>query len=124
MKLQTVIEKLDLHAVSKLEEKNVQGVFISDMLSDVMIGAKSGDLWLTVQTHTNLISVANLVDAAAVVVTCGKKIPEKTVELANRYHVIILSSGVIAIRFGDQNDYDVAPMVAVAEFYRSSNLPN
>lgn len=35
-------------------------------------------------------------------------------------HVIVLPSGMIAIRFGDQNFYDVAPMVAVAEFYISS----
>lgn len=35
-------------------------------------------------------------------------------------HVIVLPSGIIALRFGDQNYYDVAPMVAVAEFYKSS----
>ncbi len=35
-------------------------------------------------------------------------------------HIIVLPSGVVAIRFGDSNFYNVAPMVAVAEFYRSS----
>ncbi len=35
-------------------------------------------------------------------------------------HVIVLPSGTIAVRFGDQNVYDVAPMVAVAEFYKNS----
>lgn len=35
-------------------------------------------------------------------------------------HVIVLPSGITAIRFGDHNNYDVAPMVAVAEFYKSS----
>ena len=39
-------------------------------------------------------------------------------------HVIVLPSGAIAVRFGDQNLYDVAPMVAVAEFYKNSCQEN
>jgi len=35
-------------------------------------------------------------------------------------HVIMLPSGVVAIRFSDANFYDTGHMVAVAEFYRSS----
>ncbi len=92
MKLQEIIEKLNLQPVTKVEEKNVQGVFISDLLSDVMTSANAGDIWLTVQTHHNIIAVANLVNIAAIVVTHGKKVPEETVSLGNRYHVIILST--------------------------------
>ena len=92
MKLQEIIEKADLKALSNLEERDVDGVFISDMLSDVMTSAKAGNLWLTVQTHTNIVSAANLVDLSAVIVTLGKEVPQATIELANRYHVIILSS--------------------------------
>ncbi|MBN2347164.1 MAG: serine kinase [Candidatus Aminicenantes bacterium] len=92
MKLQEIVKKLDLQVLTKLEEKDVQGVFISDLLSDVMTSASAGDLWLTVQTHHNIIAVANLVNVAAVVVTHGKKVPEETIALGNRYHVVILSS--------------------------------
>jgi predicted transcriptional regulator len=92
MKLQEVIEKADLKALTNMEEREVDGVFISDMLSDVMTGAQAGNLWLTVQTHTNIVSAANLVDLAAVVITSGKEVPNATIELANRYHVIILST--------------------------------
>lgn len=35
-------------------------------------------------------------------------------------YVIMLPSGAVAIRFSDANFYDIAHMVAVAEFYRSS----
>jgi predicted transcriptional regulator len=62
------------------------------MLSDVMTGAEAGNLWLTVQTHTNIVSAANLVDLAAVVITSGKELPQATIELANRYHVVIFST--------------------------------
>jgi len=92
MKLQEIIDKLKLTPLTELEEREVEGVFISDMLSDVMTSAKTGEIWLTVQTHTNIVSAANLVDMAAIIVTQGKKVSQNTVELANRYHVIILSS--------------------------------
>jgi predicted transcriptional regulator len=81
-----------LKALTVLEDRDVSGVFISDMLSDVMGNAQSGNLWLTVQSHKNVVSAANLVDISAVVVTNDKKVPEDTIELANRFHVIILCS--------------------------------
>lgn len=92
MELQEIIEKVDLKKLTNVEVKNVKGVFISDMLSDVMTNAKSGDLWLTVQTHKNTISAANLVNLAAIVVTHGKEVPQETIELANRFYVIILGT--------------------------------
>jgi hypothetical protein len=92
MKLQKIVEDLKLQILTKMEDKDVQGVFISDLLSDVMTSANPGDLWLTVQTHHNIIAVANLVNVAAVVVTHGKKVPEETISLGKRYHVVILST--------------------------------
>jgi len=92
MQLREIIDKAGLKALTDLEDRDVAGVFISDMLSDVMTGAQAGDLWVTVQTHTNIVSAANLVDIAAVVVSQGKEVPQSTIELANRYHVIILST--------------------------------
>jgi predicted transcriptional regulator len=94
MKLQEIIEKVNLQPLTNVEERDVEGVFISDMLSDVMTSANPGDLWLTVQTHSNIVSAANLVDMAAVVITQGKEVPKATIELANRYHVIILSTSM------------------------------
>jgi predicted transcriptional regulator len=92
MKLQEIIKKLSLNVLTSIEDRDVSGVFISDMLSDVMSRAQPGNLWLTVQSHKNIVSAANLVDISAVVVTCNKKVPEDTIELANRFHVIILGS--------------------------------
>ncbi|MBC8457795.1 MAG: serine kinase [Deltaproteobacteria bacterium] len=92
MKLKEIIEKLSLVILTNVEDKEVSGVFISDMLSDVMSSAEMGNIWLTVQTHKNVVSAANLIDIAAVIVTNGKEVPEGTIELANRFHVIILSS--------------------------------
>ena len=92
MKLQKIIDKLALKVLTAFEDKDITGVFISDMLSDVMSNAQSGNLWITVQSHKNIVSAANLIDISAVIVTYNKPVPEDTIELANRYHVIILSS--------------------------------
>jgi len=92
MTTRDLVEKLNLKALSTFEDRDVSGVFVSDMLSDVMAGAKSGNLWLTVQTHKSLVPAANLVDVAAVLVTGGKAVPQETTDLASKYKIAILSS--------------------------------
>ena len=94
MKLHEIIKKLSLIELTNVEDKDVSGVFISDMLSDVMSSAQNGNLWLTVQSHKNVVAAANLIDISAVIVTNDKKVPEDTIELANRFHIIILSSSL------------------------------
>ncbi len=90
MTTQELTDLLGLKALSTFEPREITGVFISDMLSDVMAGAKSGNLWITVQTHKNIVPAANLVDASAVIVTNGKQVPEETIELANKHDIAIL----------------------------------
>ena len=90
MTTQELIDLLGLKALSTFEHREVNGVFISDMLSDVMAGAKSGNVWITVQTHKNIVPAANLVDAAAIVITHGKSVPQETIELANKHDIAIL----------------------------------
>jgi predicted transcriptional regulator len=92
MTTQDLIEKIGLKPLSKFEHRDVDGVFVSDMLSDVMAGAKSGNLWLTIQTHKSIVPAANLVDVSAVVITSGKDVPQDTVDLASKYNIAILSS--------------------------------
>jgi len=92
MTTRDLIEKTGLKALSKFEHRDVDGVFVSDMLSDVMAGAKSGNLWLTIQTHKSIVPAANLVDVSAVVITSGKEVPKETVDLASKYNIAILSS--------------------------------
>jgi hypothetical protein len=96
MKLKEIIDKLALKPLTQIEERNASGVFISDMLSDVMASAKPDNLWLTVQTHKNIVSAANLIDISAVVIINGKAVPQDTVDLANRFHVNIFATPMSA----------------------------
>ncbi len=92
MRLQEIIEKLSLKVLTGTEEKDVTGVYISDMLSDVMSKAQAGNLWITVQTHKNVIAAANLIDISAVIITQGTVVPKETIDLANRFNVILLGT--------------------------------
>ena len=94
MTTKELIEKLELKQLSKFEHRDIDGVFVSDMLSDVMAGAKSGNLWLTIQTHKSIVPAANLVDVSAVIITSGKEVPQETVELASKYDIPILSTAL------------------------------
>jgi predicted transcriptional regulator len=92
MTVNELANKIGLQKLSQFSDREVNGVFVSDMISDVMAGAKSGDLWLTVQTHKSIVPAANLVDVAAIVITGGKKPPEDTIELANKHDIAILAT--------------------------------
>jgi hypothetical protein len=47
-------------------DREIRGVYVGDLLSWVMGRAKEGDLWLTIMTNVNVIAVATLAGAAAV----------------------------------------------------------
>ena len=92
MTLAELSQKLGLKPLTKLYDTEVQGAFVSDMVSDVMAGAKPGSLWITTQTHTNVVAAANLVDIAAVIVTSGRAVADEVVEMANRADLTILTT--------------------------------
>lgn len=78
--------RLGLRPFNEQADKEIRGVYISDMVSDI-IGIKEGNLLVTLQTHKNLIAAANLVDVAAVVFARGKTPPEDVVALADRARI-------------------------------------
>jgi hypothetical protein len=90
MTTKELIENLSLKPLSHFDPREIKGVFVSDMLSDVMAGAKSGDIWVTVQTHKSVIPAANLVDVSAVIVTSNKQVPPDTMELATKHSIALL----------------------------------
>lgn len=76
-------------------------------------GFGAGTSYGCTQRYINSIWVAHIE-----LTTCDIHAPSMRGHGGN--HVIMLPSGVVAIRFSDANFNDIAHMVAVAEFYRSS----
>jgi predicted transcriptional regulator len=84
--------KLGLKPLNQMHEKEIEGAFVSDMVSDVMAGAEAGNVWVTVQTHKNIVAAANLVDIAAIIVVRGKKIPDDTIQMADKVGLTVFGT--------------------------------
>jgi len=72
----------------------INGCYLSDLLSDVLAHAQPGALWVTVQTHRNVVSVAATKDLAAVLFTCGRKPDPATVVEAEEQGVVLLATSL------------------------------
>ena len=94
MKLSEIAQKLELKAVGQpdLAGTDITGVYISDMVSDIIANAKAGNLLVTIQIHNNVIAAANLVDISAIVVTQGKQPSDDVVKMAEKAAIPILST--------------------------------
>jgi serine kinase of HPr protein (carbohydrate metabolism regulator) len=93
--LQDVIARLDLQVLTN--EKDFSKIipksgYASDMLSCVMVGAKSDGLWITLQSHMNIVGVASLVEACAIIITEDAKPDESTINKANQQGVNLLAT--------------------------------
>jgi predicted transcriptional regulator len=94
MKITDIIKKLDLKIISGKEgiSNEVTGGYVSDLLSDVMGHSKEGNIWITLQTHQNVVAIASLKDLAAVIIVKGF-VPEKdTIEKSNLENIPVLST--------------------------------
>ena len=94
MKLRELADKLELKGVTKVFDRDVTGVYISDMVSDVIANAKAGDLLVTIQAHANVIAAANLVDVSGIVFTQGKTPPDDVVKMAEKAEISLFSTAL------------------------------
>jgi predicted transcriptional regulator len=94
MKLQQIADKLDLEKLTPVFDKEVTGVYISDMVSDVIANAKAGNLLVTVQVHANALAAANLVDVCGIVVAQGKKPADDVIRMAVKAEISIFSTAL------------------------------
>jgi serine kinase of HPr protein (carbohydrate metabolism regulator) len=93
MILSKIIEKLNLTVHNNVStNKEVVGGYTSDLLSDVMGNATEGDIWVTMQTHKNIVAVASLKELPAIIISNGNLPDEDTIEAANEEEVVLLST--------------------------------
>ncbi len=94
MKLRTVVHELSLSVRSAGEKLDVEvtGGYASDLLSCAMARAREGNVWVTLQSHLNVVAVAALLRLAAVIVTEGANPDEVTLRKANDEGIPILTT--------------------------------
>ena len=73
MKVKEIVDSLGLKVFGGTEglDREVEGGYTSDLLSDVMGHSDAGQLWITLQTHKNVMAIASLKELSAIVLVKG-----------------------------------------------------
>ena len=100
MKLRDIIEKLDLsvQAGADFLDRDVKGGYVSDMLSDVLSHASKGDIWVTLQTHLNIMAIASMKEIASIIIVNGRHPDDETLNKANTEKIPVLGTGMSAFQ--------------------------
>ena len=72
-------------------DREIDGVYIGDLLSWVMGRASAGNAWLTIMSNKNIVAVASLADAACIIVTEGVELDDEITSLSSNKGINILS---------------------------------
>lgn len=95
MTLRKMAAELDLTVVQDgYDDRNVERVYTSDMLSDVMAHAGEADVLVTIQAHKNTVAVASLSDIAAIIVCNDREIPDDMTAAAAGEGIAIFVTGM------------------------------
>ncbi len=76
------------------ENREINGGYTSDLLSDVMGNASEGNVLITIQGHKNTVAVAQLVGLPAIVLCNGRPAPEDMVTLAEEEQIALISTKI------------------------------
>jgi len=71
--------------------RQVENGYCGDLLSDVMGNAPSGCIWLTIQSHQNIVAVAMLREMAAIVIAGGFSPDKETITKADQEGIPLLT---------------------------------
>jgi hypothetical protein len=97
MNLEKIIESLQAQVLTSpgdFTHRMVSSGYASDLLSCVLTGAASGGIWLTLQSHMNIVAVASMLDLSAVIITSGSEPEPETIARANEQGVILLATSL------------------------------
>jgi serine kinase of HPr protein (carbohydrate metabolism regulator) len=98
MNLKNIITKLQLKILAGQEnvDIDVTGGYASDLLSDVIANSQEKNLWITLQTHQNIIAVAKLKDLSGIIIVNNREPGEETVQKAKEEKVPLLCTSLTA----------------------------
>ena len=84
--------ELDVQTAKKKLDVQVTGGYVSDLLSWVMAKAQVGNVWITIQAHSNIVAVANLISLSGIIVAEGVTPEPATLEKAEQEGIPILTT--------------------------------
>jgi len=92
--LRNVIENLKIEPLTSHQslDRAVSSGYASDLLSCVIKGAKKDTIWVTLQSHLNVVAVASLLGLAGVIITEGNRPDQETIAKAENEGVILMTT--------------------------------
>jgi len=94
MKLREVVAELGLEVAVAADalDREISGGYASDLLSCVMARARAGNVWVTLQSHPNIVAVASLLNLSGIIVTEGVSLDPATIEKADEENIPLLTT--------------------------------
>ena len=77
-------------------EREINGVYIGDLLSWVMGRAKADNAWITIMSNINIVAVASLADVACIILAEGVELDQSVKDTAEAKGVNILTADMPA----------------------------
>ncbi len=96
MKISDLSAFLELRVLSGDPCREYDGVYSGDFLSRAMSRVKADNLWITIMNNPNVIAVASLTDAAAVILAEGVTLLPDAQNAAGKKDVCVLTSPLSA----------------------------
>ncbi len=81
-------------------EREIDGVYVGDLLSWVMGRAQSGNAWITIMSNVNILAVASLADTSCIILAEGVSVEQEVIDTALEKEINILKT--------DMDIYDTA----------------
>lgn len=85
-------------------DRNIDGVYIGDLLSWVMGRASQDNAWITIMSNINIVAVASLVDVSCIILAEGVSLEKNVIETAEAKGINIFST--------DKSAYETAVLLS------------
>lgn len=95
MKLSEIIADLNLELLNKKQmigDTTIDSGYVSDLMSQVLGSAKSNSIWMTVQSHLNIVGVAVMAGVSAIIICEGLDVAENVIIKADEENIPLLKS--------------------------------
>jgi len=96
IKIKDIKDLLGIQIISgeKGINREVKGAYCGDLLSDVIANAPVGCVWITIQTHQNIVAVAVLREMAGIIIADNHEPDNEAKNNADKESIPILTSSM------------------------------
>ncbi|MBN2604985.1 MAG: serine kinase [Bacilli bacterium] len=96
MKVKDILQSSEFHLISNESglNKEVNGIFSSDLLSHVMGFAGENNILITVLNNINVLGVASLLDFSCVIFPHNVKVNESIINKANELEIPLIGTSL------------------------------